>query len=413
MSGTADPHHRTRWAGFSLALSLSAVLLFVSALGFLESLLFVLESHHVTRDFDFLRIAWSPTGRQIGGFALFVLLSHVVLALLVWVAARAWWQRYAHTGAQLRLFVLAAWSLWAFALLCANAALSPWSDAARFVRGIASLALGPVAVWHLVGSLALASLWPAAQDLWRSLALRLPRRAMLAGSAAVLLGLGATLLPVAPARIATADRPNVIIIGIDSLRLPWVGAFGGDLTPELDRFVADATLFEWSYTPLGRTFGAWMSLLTGQTPRTNGVRFNVMPPEAYAETVTLADRFRAAGWRTVFAMDEMRFAPIDEDLGFDQIIGPPIGAHDFLIATITDLPVTNVLTNTLVGRYLLPTIHANRTAAVSYQPASFDRLVWDELETDGRPLFLAVHFTLPHHPIFWATAPRTYAWPAR
>ena len=35
------------------------------------------------------------------------------------------------------------------------------------------------------------------------------------------------------------------------------------------------------------------------------------------------------------------------------------------------------------------------------------------LEFPDQPLFLAVHFTLPHHPVFWADAPRTYQWESR
>jgi hypothetical protein len=398
------------WRGLGIALTLSALLLIASTLHFVASAAFLLQRHYVLRAFEFVPLMLSPVGPMILGFVVYVVAAHAAFGLLVWWVARAWQRRLGAPEEHLRLFVIGSWALWGFALLFANAGLSPWSDPARYIRDVAELRIGPWEAWQLVVSAIVLTVVPAVAE--AIAALRRWPRAALGALAAVAFAVGVTQAAHAlrGARAPAQDRPNVIIVGIDSLRLPWVGAFGGEDTPNIDAFTRESVLFDWSYSPLARTFAAWMSILTGQMPRANGVRENVMPPSSYSDVRTLADELRDAGYRTVFAMDEVRFAPIDETLGFDQLIGPPIGAHDFLLATIADVPITNVLVNSPLGGRLLPTLYANRTAAVSYEPESFDEMLWDGLETDGRPLFFAVHFTLPHYPVYWASAPRTHEW---
>jgi hypothetical protein len=127
---------------------------------------------------------------------------------------------------------------------------------------------------------------------------------------------------------------------------------------------------------------------------------------------TLADALRAQGYRSVFATDEVRFANFDASYGFDQLITPPIGASDFVIGTIGDLPLVNVLAGTRVGDWLFPAIHANRAAAVTYRPAQFIARLERELEVT-QPSFLAIHLTLAHWPYSWAgheipTTPQEY-----
>ena len=73
-----------------------------------------------------------------------------------------------------------------------------------------------------------------------------------------------------------ATPPNVILISVDTLRsdrLPVYG-YGAIRTPHLDRFRADAVLFEraWSHAPL--TAPAHASMLTGRLPADHGIRDN-------------------------------------------------------------------------------------------------------------------------------------------
>ena len=87
----------------------------------------------------------------------------------------------------------------------------------------------------------------------------------------------------------------------------------------------------------------------------NGAVFNLID-NGYRNTemTTLATRLKNAGYETVYATDEKRFSNIDESFGFDSILGPPMGAADFLLGTINDFPFSNLIVNTRLGRILFP-----------------------------------------------------------
>lgn len=202
---------------------------------------------------------------------------------------------------------------------------------------------------------------------------------------------------------ATLTRPNIIFIGIDSLRPDFVSFFGNDKkTPHLDFFLNQASVFSNAYTPLARTFPAWISILTGQFPKINGVRFNLPTLENFDWDHTLPSILKKQGYTTWFATDEVRFSNIDERFGFDKTITPPIGVNDFLLGDLTDFPLMNLLVNTKLGQWLFPYSFANRPVFVTYDPNSFLNLLKKNLPVARTtPFFLAVHFCLPHYPYFW------------
>jgi hypothetical protein len=204
----------------------------------------------------------------------------------------------------------------------------------------------------------------------------------------------------------TLSQPNVIIIGIDSLRADYIG-FGGEqagMTPSVDAFLQEGVLIADCLTPVGRTFPAWVSILSGQSPRTNNVRENLFAVKQATLDASVANAFRRAGYRTVYGTDEVRFSYIDQRFGFEEILSPPMGVSDFLLGAANDMPLANLLANSDVGEILFPETHANRAAAVTYEPESFVDRVASAL-SDGpvdKPLFLAVHLALPHWPYTWA-----------
>lgn len=204
----------------------------------------------------------------------------------------------------------------------------------------------------------------------------------------------------APAAVAQ-DRPNVILIGIDSLRCD-LSAFGppGSLTPSVDRFLSGAQVFDDAVTPLARTFPAWVSVLTGRHPMTTGARINLTARSLIDEGETLADVLRDRGYRTVLATDEVRFSNIDQSYGFEQMIAPPIGATDFVLATFNDFPVTNLLSRSSAAAWLFPNTYANRAAYKTYDPATFVARLDRELDNQG-PTLLMLHLTLAHYPYVW------------
>jgi arylsulfatase A-like enzyme len=155
-------------------------------------------------------------------------------------------------------------------------------------------------------------------------------------------------------------------------------------------------------TPLARTFPSWTGILTGQYPRQIGIRSNLADQQYINFTKALPTVLRNRGYRTLYATDETRFSNIDVNYGFDHVITPPMGVNDFLLGTFNDFPLSNLIVNTLIGKWLFPYSYANRPVYFSYEPDSFLDLINPYLKgKKTEPLFLAIHFCLPHHPYLW------------
>jgi len=199
------------------------------------------------------------------------------------------------------------------------------------------------------------------------------------------------------------NKPNIILIGIDSLRPDFLGYFGGEQqTPHIDAFLNQAVVFANAMTPLARTFPAWVSLLTGEYPKHNGIRTNLPDQSILDLRNTLPATLQKQNYETIFATDESRFSNIDRRFGFDKVVVPPIGFNDFLLGTMNDFPLSNLLINTSLGKYLFPYSYANRGVFTAYDPDTFLNALKTTLDqSQHRPLFLAVHFCLPHFPYFW------------
>lgn len=204
---------------------------------------------------------------------------------------------------------------------------------------------------------------------------------------------------------AIPTQPNIIFIGIDSLR-------GRDISirpdllkmPHLSNILEESVVFDTAYTPLARTYPSWVSILTGLHPIRHGARFNLIERENRKNKIySIAERLKDRGYHTVYATDEKRFSNIDESFGFDKIIGPSMGAGDFLLGSFNDFPVTNLVSNSLVGKVFFPYTYSNRATAITYKPETFSKLLSTSIKNNNQlPLFLATHFCLPHWPFTWS-----------
>lgn len=208
-------------------------------------------------------------------------------------------------------------------------------------------------------------------------------------------------------KVATiASQPNVILIGLDSLRPDFTSYFGNASvhTPNIDALLQSSSVFTQAYSPLARTFPAWISILTAKYPKHNHARSNLANPDLILPNDTLAKRLQQQGYETTYGTDEKRFSNITPHYGFDHLIGPHIGANDFLLGGLSDFPLTNLLINTELGKYLFPYNYANRAAAITYSPNSFLKLVQlslNKIQTT-KPQFIAIHLCISHWPFTWA-----------
>jgi arylsulfatase A-like enzyme len=229
-------------------------------------------------------------------------------------------------------------------------------------------------------------------------------------AAAALVLLAGAMLHSGQAGSGTPARtlPNVILIGMDSVRYDVFDH--PDLVGKVENiraFHEQAATFTTAITPLARTYPSWMSLLTGLNPRESGIRINLQPPPERAIADSLAFDLKRKGYQTTLAIDERRFSNIDEKHGFDNIIGPQYGLADFVTTAVSDFPVVNLAANTRLGERGLPFVALNRAALYSYRPERFSARLDRHIRSvsKDKPMFLAVHFCLAHWPYTWAQSP--------
>lgn len=197
-------------------------------------------------------------------------------------------------------------------------------------------------------------------------------------------------------------RPDVIVIGVDSLRPDHLRRFGApfEVMPNLERFLGAARVYDDVLSPQPHTFPSTIGILTGQWPVTNGARGNLFPVDHINTLGSIAYRFKAQGYETAFAMDETRFANIDQGYGFDQVYSPGMGLSEIATSFIADNALSNLVSATPVARWLLPDLYGNRALSQLYRPAAFSERLHKGLDRtdDDRPLFLYVHFCAAHWP---------------
>ncbi|HEV7517032.1 MAG TPA: sulfatase [Thermoanaerobaculia bacterium] len=124
----------------------------------------------------------------------------------------------------------------------------------------------------------------------------------------------------APARQRRAHptRPNVLFIGIDTLRADAVGAFrqpsrATSLTPSIDRLAAASDVYLNAYTAFNVTNPSFISMMTGLYGKRHGVYDLKTPlPPGHA---TLADLFSRAGYDTMAIISARHLGDHNSGLG--------------------------------------------------------------------------------------------------
>ena len=204
-----------------------------------------------------------------------------------------------------------------------------------------------------------------------------------------------------PSKADFSRRPDIFIVGVDSLRPDHLGL---GVTPNLDLFLRSGRVYSNAYTAMARTYPSWMSILTGRYPAESGVRFNLMTPDSILKSdMAIQQKLKDVGYFRLYAIDETRFSNIDASYGFDEAVTPEIGASEFIITELADNPLVNLLSLFEFSKYLVPARFINRASSVSYDPSTFISAVQNALQEvpQGKPLFMAIHFELPHWPFEW------------
>ena len=202
------------------------------------------------------------------------------------------------------------------------------------------------------------------------------------------------------------QKPNIILLSMDYFRPTDTTYFGHDveLTPNVDTFLRHATVFNHTITPIARTFPSLMTVESGSYPIKNGARFNLIDPTHVNHQMTLAHTLQDQGYYTMMGTDGSHFFYMTKDYGYNQIIAPPPGLNEFLLSSINDFPLSNLLMNSPVGKYLFPYNYMNRNASFTYEPETFNHEIAEALsERPDKPLYIHIHLTLAAWPYSWSS----------
>src|SRR5436190_2588055 len=116
--------------------------------------------------------------------------------------------------------------------------------------------------------------------------------------------LAAAVLAAAAGRAAAADRYNVLLVSLDSVRQDFVGCYGHrprrapdvPVTPEIDRLAALGVRMADAYASSSWTLPSHVSLLTGEPEVVHGVDTDQQSLDA--SVPTLAELLKRHGYRT-------------------------------------------------------------------------------------------------------------------
>ena len=343
----------------------------------------------------------------------------VILYLLLIIIQLAWgWgiaQRYPTTSTQIPLRQLGIFILCTFFIFTSNGIFFPASRfSLLFLQVIPAKALPPLFVFLSTCGIALTlntlyyllfkGHYASGNPLRRFDCINRQTRQKITGALLLLTSITCVLFQFGYEKTMPFPEhasPNIILIGIDSLSPERINAKD---TPALAQFLQESVRFTDTISPLARTFPAWSSILTGLYPLHHQARENLHPSQLVKSDASIVWKFRQLGYSTIFGSDDRRFNNLDKEFGFQTIIGPKIGINDFILGGFYDFPLSNLLINTPIGHWLFPYHHMNRASDYVYYPKTFNRAIDNALNQSNpeKPLFLAIHFTLPHWPYVWA-----------
>jgi arylsulfatase A-like enzyme len=113
-------------------------------------------------------------------------------------------------------------------------------------------------------------------------------------------------------------RPNIILLGIDSLRRDHMSCYGYKrlTTPHIDRFAQDGVLFEQTFCPFVPTTSAYASMLTGMDVFSTQVVALRHKGPMRSEVTTLAELLSEEGYNTTC----VGFSGNPSSRGFDKYL---------------------------------------------------------------------------------------------
>ena len=134
------------------------------------------------------------------------------------------------------------------------------------------------------------------------------------------------------------DRPNILALGIDTLRANHMGCYGYplDTTPNIDRFAREGALVENFFCAGIPTYPSFTTFLTGQHPITHGVVAHGGKAQLDDKTPFLTRELLKSGYTTC-AVDNLNRARPWFMWGYEHYIDPSVRRTLLLGVTAEEL----------------------------------------------------------------------------
>jgi arylsulfatase A-like enzyme/glycosyltransferase involved in cell wall biosynthesis len=199
-------------------------------------------------------------------------------------------------------------------------------------------------------------------------------------------------------------RPNILMIGSDTLRADRLGALGYHraLTPHIDQLAASGALFANCYVPCARTAPSLISMLSGTWPHNHGIRDNFANDENTRLKVdALPTLLKQAGYRTAAISDWCGADLGKYSFGFDYTDLPEDQWNlKYLIRQgPKDLRLfVSLFTHNRLGRLLLPELYYLGGVPLTQPLGKRARRLVSRLAETTQPFFLNVFYSTTHPP---------------
>ena len=202
---------------------------------------------------------------------------------------------------------------------------------------------------------------------------------------------------------APAERPNILLLVLDTVRAWNLGLYGYPraTTPHLDRRFADGVVFDRVLATAPWTLASHASMFTGRLPTSLSANWD-RPLDT--TTPTIAEVLRSAGYSTAGFVGNYRYAGRSTGLarGFDQYVDYPLDLAEALrMSGMVRRVLRNPRLQEWLGRNRI--IEARSAAAVNG-----DVLAWVDRHP-GRPFFAFVNYVDGHAP-YLPPAPYDSLW---
>lgn len=201
----------------------------------------------------------------------------------------------------------------------------------------------------------------------------------------------------------TPGRPNVILIGSDTLRADRVdGSYRRKVAPFLRKLADQGVFLSQCHVPCARTAPSLLSLMTGLMPCRLGVRDNFVPDETTRlKADSLAVWLKSAGYSTAVLSDWCGADFGKFDLGFDYVDVPEDqwNIHLFIRQGPKDLRLfLSLFVHNVFGRMFLPEIYYLGGVPKTDQLGREARHLINFLAERNEPFFLNLFFSTTHGP---------------